>query len=172
MRATITQPPNGVARALSERWKGTPMSYAEPATYTPRFAAPITEDVLTGKRKLRSQFLQTPLRFAAPRTPLIAIEHRNPPAILLRNGFAFRACCLANGRRAILHLLITGDFAGFDHVILERPIEEIVAVGRVSYHALSGSEIRELMSDRSIAVTMLALCSEDRWRSDRLVASI
>lgn len=137
-----------------------------------RYAAAITEDLLIGERRLRNAFLRTPLRSAGPRASLIAITDPNPPAILLRNGFAFRSCYLTDGRRAILHLLIADDFAGLDHAILDRPVEEIVAVGRVAYHALSASEIRELMSDRSIAMTMLALSSEARWRSDRLAASI
>src|SRR5437764_600165 len=84
----------------------------------PHYAAAATEELLTGSRKLRQAFLETPIRFAGRDMPLARAEERDPSVMLIRNGFAFRSCGLADGRRAILHILTPGDIAGVDHTVL------------------------------------------------------
>jgi CRP-like cAMP-binding protein len=123
----------------------------------PRFGSAATEDLLTGGRTLRRAFLQTPLRFAGRDTVLIRLGEREPPIILLRNGFA---------------LLVPGDIIGLDHIVLATPIEEVTAVNRVGYHALEPATVRALMADRCAALSVFALLAEARWRSDRLAAMI
>jgi CRP-like cAMP-binding protein len=78
----------------------------------PRYAAQVTEDLLTGGRRLRQAFLQTPMRFAGRDMPLIRPSDPEPSVILMRSGFAFRFCGLADGRRAILNVVTPGDFIG------------------------------------------------------------
>jgi CRP-like cAMP-binding protein len=138
----------------------------------PRYAAAVIEDLLSGSRSLRRAFLQTPIRFAGRDAPLIRADDPDPFVILIRSGFAFRSCGLADGRRAILHVLTPHDIAGLDNLVLARPLEEITATSRVGYHALRASEVRELMADRCIALHIVALAAEARWRADRLAAMI
>jgi CRP/FNR family transcriptional regulator, anaerobic regulatory protein len=138
----------------------------------PRYAAAVTEELLTGSRRLRQAFLDTPLRFAGRDTLLARASEDETSVILIRNGFALRSCELADGRRVILHILTAGDIAGLDHTVLARPIEEITAASRVGYHTLRPSQVRELMADRCITLQVLALVAEARSRSDRLAAMI
>src|SRR5258708_8286012 len=138
----------------------------------PRYAAAVTEELLTGSRKLRQAFLESPIRFAGRAMPLPRAGEIEPSVLLIRSGFAFRCCELADGRRAILHILTPGDIGGLDHTVLARPIEEITAASRVGYHTLRASQVRELMADKCIALQVLALVAEARWRSDRLAAMI
>jgi CRP/FNR family transcriptional regulator, anaerobic regulatory protein len=138
----------------------------------PRYAAAIAEELLTGSRKLRSAFIYTPLRFAVRDAPLVRLDDPEPSVILIRSGFAFRFCGLADGRRAILHIVIPGDFVGLDHLVLARPIEEITAACRVGFNAVPAAKMRELLKDPSINLSALALLAETRWRSDRLAMSI
>jgi CRP/FNR family transcriptional regulator, anaerobic regulatory protein len=138
----------------------------------PRYAAPVTEELLTGSRRLRQAFLETPLRFAGRDMPLTRAGENEPSVILIRSGFAFRCCELADGRRAILHILTPGDIAGLDRTVLARPIEEITAASRVGYHTLRAAQVRERMADRCVTLQILALVAEARWRSDRLAAMI
>ena len=137
-----------------------------------RFAAASTEDLLTGTHTLRRAFQETPMRYAAREAILIRIGEHDAPIILLRSGFAYRSCVLADGRRAILDVLVPGDITGLDHVVLANPIAEITAANRVGYHALEPAQLRTLMSDRCVALSVLALTAEARWRGDRLSAMI
>src|SRR5262249_17110267 len=107
----------------------------------PRYAAAVTEDLLTGSRKLRRAFLQTPTRFALRDVSLVRLGEPDPSIILIRSGFAFRCCGLPDGRRAILHIVIPGDFVGLDHLVLARPIEEITAASRVGYRAMPVAQV-------------------------------
>jgi CRP/FNR family transcriptional regulator len=136
-----------------------------------RYAA-ATESLLIGSARLRHVFKQTPIRLAPPRAPLIHPADPEASVILIRNGLAIRFCCLPDGRRTILRILIPGDFAGLDNIVLSHPAEEIAAVCRVDYHALRTAELRSLMADRDIALTVLALSAEARLAGDRLAASI
>src|SRR5437764_8859688 len=138
----------------------------------PRYAAQVTEDLLIGGRRLRQAFLQTPMRFAGRDMPLIRPSDPEPSVILMRSGFAFRSCGLADGRRAILHVVTPGDFIGLDHVVLHRPIEEITAANRVGYHQRRAPEMRAHMPDHAVALQILALLADRRWRGNPLAASL
>jgi CRP/FNR family transcriptional regulator len=137
-----------------------------------RYAAGAKEDLLTGGRILRRAFLEAPLRYAARDATLIQEGERDATVILLRSGFAFRSCLLVDGRRAILDLLVPGDAAGLDYLVLANPVAEFAAASRVGYHALDPADLRALMADRCVGVSVLALIAEARWRSERLSAMI
>src|SRR5205085_1500733 len=94
------------------------------------------------------------------------------PVILFRSGFGFRSCVLADGRRAIVDILVPGDVAGLDNLVWANPIEEISAANRVGYHALDPASARELLKDEKAALRLAALFAEGRWRSDRLAAML
>src|SRR5437763_10868238 len=85
----------------------------------PRYAAAVTEDLLTGGRRLRQAFLQTPMRFAGREMTLTRPGDPEPSLMLIRSGFAFLSCGLADGRRAILRIVTPGDFVGLDYVVLQ-----------------------------------------------------
>ena len=79
---------------------------------------------------------------------------------------------LADGRRAIVDILVPGDVAGLDNLVWANPIEEISAANRVGYHALDPASARELLKDEKAALRLAALFAEGRWRSDRLAAML
>jgi CRP/FNR family transcriptional regulator len=137
-----------------------------------RFAATATEDLLLGARRLRHAFLQTPIRNVGRDVPLVSAGDREPHVVLVRNGFAYRSCLLADGRRSILDVLVSGDIVGLDNIVLARSIEDITAAGRVGYNTLSAAVVRQLMTDPCIALHLTALLAAARWRGDRLAASI
>jgi CRP-like cAMP-binding protein len=161
--------PSDKVRDVKIEAKSRPMFRAEAG---PVGAPAIAEDLLTGSRELRRAFLQTPIRYAARDVPLIRLGERDASLILLRSGFAFRSYLLADGKRAILDLLVPGDFAGLDHIVMATPVAEITAASRVGYHALDPASARKLLDDRSVALRIVALAAEARWRSDRLAAMI
>ena len=138
----------------------------------PAGAAVPREDLAAGSRILRRAFQETPIRYAAREATLIRIGEREPPVILLCSGFAYRSCLLADGRRAILDVLVPGDIVGLDHIVLARPSSEFTAANRVGCNQLDPGRLRALMEDRSVALAVLALLAEARWRGDRLSAMI
>jgi CRP/FNR family transcriptional regulator len=138
----------------------------------PRFAAAATEDLLLGARRLRAAFLQTPQHFAGREMRLLRSGVSEPTALLIRSGFAYRCCPLPDGRRAILRVLLSGDYAGLHNILLARATGDVVAANRVGYHMLSGAALRGLLADPCVATVLLAQIAEARWRADRLAASI
>ena len=138
----------------------------------PRFAPAATEDLLHGSRRLRVAFMQTPLRYAGRETPLLRAGISEPTAVLIRSGFAYRSCALPDGRRAILRILLSGDYAGLDDSVLARAMESVHAANRVGYHVLGGAALRDMLNDPCVAMFLLAQIAEARWRSDRLAACI
>jgi len=79
---------------------------------------------------------------------------------------------MADGRRALLRILLTGDYAGLHNIVLDRGAENVLAANRVGYHMLGAAALHELFADPCVATFMLAQISEARWRADRLAASI
>jgi CRP/FNR family transcriptional regulator, anaerobic regulatory protein len=132
----------------------------------------ITEDLLTGSRALRAAFLSTPLTHASGGTSIIRFDERDAPVFLIRRGVAYRSCELANGKRAIVDVLIPGDIAGLDHVLVSRSVGEFTAAGQFSFNALSASTVRKLMEDRNISFRVLSLLAEARWRIERLATTV
>lgn len=138
----------------------------------PRFAAGATEELLLGGRRLRAAFARAPLRFAGRDTPLLRAGASEPAVLLIRSGFAYRFCALPDGRRAILRVLISGDYAGLDSIVMARTTEDVVATQRVGYQALGAATLRELLADPCVSLFLLAQLAEARWRADRLAASL
>jgi CRP/FNR family transcriptional regulator, anaerobic regulatory protein len=138
----------------------------------PRLAAAATEQLLLGSRRLRVAFLQTSQRFAGRDTLLLRAGMSEPAAILIRSGFAHYTCTMSDGRRAILHVLLSGDFAGLHNIVLARAMEDLYAANRVGYHVLGAAVLRELLADPCVSMFVLAQIAEARWRGDRLTASI
>jgi CRP/FNR family transcriptional regulator, anaerobic regulatory protein len=138
----------------------------------PRFSAMATEDLLLGGRRLRQAFLQTPLRYAGRDMLLLRAGAAEPAAILIRTGFAHHSCLWGDGRRAMLRVLIPGDFAGLDSIVLARGTEDIYAANRAGYHLLGAAALQELFAESSVAMSVLAQLAEQRRRSDRLAVSI
>ncbi|MGD9615920.1 MAG: Crp/Fnr family transcriptional regulator [Alphaproteobacteria bacterium] len=138
----------------------------------PRFAPAATEDLLLGSHRLRAAFMQTPLRHVGRDAPLLRAGMSEPAAILIRSGFAYRSCTMPDGRRAILRVLVSGDFGGLHNIVLARAMEDVFGANRVGYHLLGAAALRELLRDPCISMFLLAQIAEARWRADRLTASI
>lgn len=127
----------------------------------------VTDELRKGSQTVREAFLKAPVRFAGSKTVLLGAGAAHP-WLLIRSGFAIRCCVLADGRRAILDLLIPGDIVGLDHFVTSKPMGEVIGVSRIAYHALEPNAVDELAEDRSVLRYVLARTAEARWRSDRL----
>jgi len=138
----------------------------------PRFAPAATEDLLLGGRRLRAAFMQTPIRYAGRDTPVMRAGASEPAAILIRSGFAYQSCVMPDGRRAILRVLLSGDYAGLHNIALARAMEDLHAANRIGYHMLGAATLRDLLADPGISMFLLAQIAEARWRADRLAASM
>ncbi|HKS89365.1 MAG TPA: Crp/Fnr family transcriptional regulator [Stellaceae bacterium] len=138
----------------------------------PRFAAAASEDLLSGARRLHAAFFTAPARIAERGARLLRSAASEPPIVRLHSGFAYRACVLADGRRAILDILVPNDIIGLDHITMSAAAHEFVAAARVSYRALPADEVRRLMADPAIALHLTALLAESRWRAYRLAVSL
>src|SRR5262249_54042738 len=119
--------------------------------------AAVSEDVLTGARKLRRAFLETPFHSAARDTVLVQNGDREPQILLIRNGFALASRELTGERRAILDIFIPGDIVGLDHVVMSRSGIDITAAAHVSWNALDAASMLGLMVDRKVGLYVLAL---------------
>ena len=92
------------------------------------------------------------------------------PILLIGYGFAFRSCGLPDGRRAILHMVTPGDFAGLDHVVLHRPIEDITAatahrnVDRQVVIIRDLNRLREFAHGGPLSYPSWS-CRKTRWRT-------
>ena len=162
-------PPPGLSGVTATSENSPPYrKTAEPSC----FAAAAKEDLLLGALRLNQAFLRAPMRYAGRDAPLVSAGDREPQVVLVRSGFAFRSCLLRDGRRSILDVLVSGDIAGLDNVVLAHAIEDVTAARRVGYNALSGAAVRQLMTDPCIALHVTALLAAARWRGDRLAASI
>src|SRR5579872_3872254 len=71
-----------------------------------------SEDVLSGVRELQRMFLRQPARTAERGEHLAAQSGNAAEVILLASGFAYRACAMPDGRRAIIDILTSGDVLG------------------------------------------------------------
>jgi CRP/FNR family transcriptional regulator len=138
----------------------------------PRFAPSTTDDLLLGRRRLRAAFMRTPGRFAGRDTLLLRAGISEPAAIMIRSGFAYHACTLPDGRRAIVHTLLSEDFAGLHNILLAHTMENVYAANRVGYHLLGATTLRGLLADPCISTFLLAQMAEAHWRADRLAGSI
>jgi len=133
---------------------------------------PASDELLLGSRRIRQAFLQTPLCVAGRDAPFIRAGDPEPVGVLIRSGFAYRSCALGDGRRAILDIFVPGDIAGLDNTIAPASSEDVIAAGRVGYHALPAVTLRDMMADHAIALYVAALLAASRWRADRLAASL
>jgi CRP/FNR family transcriptional regulator, anaerobic regulatory protein len=157
-------------------WRATKTMETAPApldlSARQRPSLPCSDDLLLGNRRICQAFLQTPVRFAGRDAPLIRAGDPDPETVLVRDGFAYRSCVLADGRRAILDIFVPGDIAGLDNTVIPASSEDVIAAGRVGYHALRAASLRDMMTDHAIALGVAALLAASRWRADRLAASI
>ena len=128
----------------------------------------LAEDLRCGVQVLQQAFLDEPLRVAATKTCLADDVERR--LLVIRGGFALRYCALADGRRAIMDILLPGDIAGLDHVLGSKPLGEIVAASRLAYSALEPATLGKLRCDASVLLYLFAVATDARRRSDRLSA--
>jgi len=138
----------------------------------PIFSPGASEDLLSGGRSLRRALAEQPYHMVERDAVIVAADDRDPPVVQIHRGMAYRSFTLADGRRAIVDILIPGDIVGVDHAVLGRANHDIVATGRMGYRALSAATARELMTDPQIAIRALALIGEARWRADRHITAI
>lgn len=120
---------------------------------------------------LRDIFEKTPILVAERNQPMIRIGAADQPVIQIRSGFAIDIVTLANSSSTIVDILMNMDVAGLEQIVFNRPVSEIIAADRVSYHVLSAAALREMSTDRYVSQEILALIAQARWRSNRLAAA-
>lgn len=138
----------------------------------PRFATTTREQLLTGARLLRREFANSPVHYGGRNAAMLAAAENEGLAIQLVGGFGFSSCVLPNGHRAILDLLVPGDIAGLDRLVLNGPGEEFSLIGRAGYRTLEAAALRDLMADPEVVAYMMAVIAEARGRALRLAAAI
>jgi len=138
----------------------------------PTYAPAAVEDLLAGGRALRRAFLEQPYHSIGRQGVVFAENGGEAPVILVQRGVAYRSCTLADGRRAILDLLLPGDFGGLDNLVFGRSSQDLTAASALGYRAMKPTMLRELMADRAVALRVTALMAETRWRMDRHLTAI
>lgn len=121
---------------------------------------------------MRRAFLETPALSASRDAIVIRTDGADPPCALLNRGFAYHACVLPDGRRSISELVLPMEITGIDHAVLGRPNHDVIAASTLGYRLLQAATVRELMRDHRIALRVLALAGEARWRLDRHITAI
>jgi CRP/FNR family transcriptional regulator len=147
----------------------------QPGPLDPRFVAyapGAVEDLLAGGRILRRAFLEDRYYSAGRQTVILGGDEPEPRAILIQRGVAYRSCTLPDGRRAILDLLLPGDIGGLDSIVLGNSTREVTAANPVGYRAMSAFRLRDLMGNRTVALRVMGLMAEARWRTDRHLAAV
>jgi CRP/FNR family transcriptional regulator len=130
----------------------------------------VAKDLLTGERLLWRAFGESPSRNMGRGAPLLSA--REPGVLLIERGLAYRSCLLPDGRQSILDILIMGDIAGLEHVVMAPRLDyETVAASQVSGRYLEPAKLEELLSDRSACVRLMALFAEAGRRMERLAAT-
>jgi CRP-like cAMP-binding protein len=138
----------------------------------PVYAPAASEDILLGTRLLRRAFIEAPVHSAIRDTIVIPSNAREPPALLIQRGVAYRSFSLPDGRRAIGDILLPTDIVGLDYAVLGRSDHDVIAANTLGYRALPAATVRELMRDPRIALRALALAAETRKRADRHLVEI
>jgi CRP-like cAMP-binding protein len=139
-----------------------------PSPYTPA----VTEDLLSGHRLLRRAFLERPAQSVQRNGRIFASNGGKAPVILMQRGIAYQSGTLPDGCRAIIDLLLPGDFGGLDHIVAGASNQELIAAGTVGYRAMSPAALREMMVNPSVALRVLALMAETRWRINRAITAV
>ena len=139
---------------------------------SPVYAPAASEELLDGGAALRRAFQTVPGRTVARDTRIAAADEDEAPIFLINRGTAYRACTLPDGRRVILDILLPGDIAGLEQVVMGRSNQETCAACELSYRVLGAAALRDLMRDHAVALRVLALMSETRWRIDRHLAAV
>ena len=138
----------------------------------PTFSPAAVEDLLTGNRILRRAFLEQPSHSVGRQGAIYASGGGEGPVILIQRGVASRSCSLPDGRRAIIDLLLPGDFGGVDHLVSGSGNEELTAANTVAYRAMRPAALREMMVNPAVALRLTALMAETRWRMDRNMTAV
>lgn len=138
----------------------------------PDYQSEATEALLSGGRALRQAFMSAPYQVAQRDEPLVRTDAGPPQLFLIHRGIAYRSCSLPSGKRAILDLVLPGDFGGIDQLVLRRPDQEIIAADTVGYRALPAAAVHRLIGDPEIALSLIGLLAEVRARMDRHLAAI
>src|SRR4051794_3011201 len=102
-----------------------------------RLRVPLSEHLLTGGRLLRRAFLEQPYRSIGRDGAIFTAEGDEPPVILIQRGIAYRSSTLPDRRRAILDLLLPGDFGGIDHLFLGFSNQELTPASALGYRAMT-----------------------------------
>jgi CRP-like cAMP-binding protein len=89
----------------------------------------------------------------------------------MHRGIALRSHALADGSRAIIDLLLPGDFGGLDHLV-GGSNDELTAAGTVGYRAMRPVALRNMMVNPAVALRVIALMAETRWRIDRNMSAV
>src|SRR5579884_1285742 len=90
----------------------------------------------------------------------------------LNGGWAYRAVDWPDGRRAIVEIHLPGDIVGLDAAVLDRPVDEVVAVTALTMQAIDTATLAELMASPAAAAAVFRLLAEQQQRVDRLAAAL
>jgi CRP/FNR family transcriptional regulator len=135
---------------------------------TPEFTRRIEGD----RRIIEAAFDKSPLQRLPAEARVFASESGGPLICRLSGGWAYRAIDWPDGRRAILDIYLPGDIIGLEAAVLDRPINEVVAVTELTVQAIDTSTLAELMASPPAAAFIFWLLAEQQWRLDRLAVAL
>jgi CRP-like cAMP-binding protein len=138
----------------------------------PLYAPTIAEDMLNGDRVLQRAFRERPQHSIQRNGVLIRAGDPAAPIAMIERSLAYSSQNLPDGRRAILDILLPGDIAGLDLIVLGRAHQEVVAAQALMYRSLNTKTLQSMMSDRAVAIRVLGLMAEARRRKDRHLTAI
>jgi CRP-like cAMP-binding protein len=118
-------------------------------------------------------FLEAPF-VSVPRGQAVKADDKlnDPQIFLIHRGMVYWSSSLEDGKRAILDILLPGDFAGIDRVVMGRPTHEMISAELLTYRAMSVGAVRGLMADRTISLRIMSLIGETCRRMERHVATV
>ena len=131
------------------------------------------EDVASGRRSLSRAFREGSQHTAQREEVILSPETREPPVLLMRRGIVYSSARLANGRRSILDVFLSGDIVGVEHAVAARASVELKAADVVTYSFLMPAKLRELMAgDQQIALSVMALVAKERRRREQHIVAL
>jgi CRP/FNR family transcriptional regulator len=148
------------------------MNRDERIRLAPMCAPAASEDLLAGAELLCRAFLATPDLSAKRGMVIIRADAADPPSLLITHGAAYQSLTVPDGRRSIADIVLPADIVGADHGVLSRCGHEIVAASAVDYRLLTGPQMRELIRGPRIALRVIALGAEARWRANNHLSAI
>jgi CRP-like cAMP-binding protein len=138
-----------------------------------RSRSELRRELALGRRQLnaRLQSLQ-PCTFSSGEILAMSAGPRDP-IYHIRAGWACQYYNLANGRRAIVHIYLSGDVVGLDAVLRTPRLREVLTLTSVTVGVIREEDVLiDLMACRPVALYIAWLLGQRQRRADQVLAAV